>query len=45
MWADITEAVLCVVKVEIRYLFSKQKLDPSSDLNFSGQRFGLNSNN
>lgn len=42
MWADITEAVLYVVKVEIMHLFSKQNLALSSDLNFSVQRFGLN---
>lgn len=45
MWADITEAVLYVVKVEITYLCSKQKLALSIDLNFSGQRFGLNIHN
>lgn len=45
MWADITEAVLYVVKVEIMYLCSKQKLALSIDLNFSGQRFGLNIHN
>lgn len=38
MWADMMEAILSVVKIEIMHLFSEQTIALSIDGNFSLQQ-------